>query len=126
MKTRKTSRVKEAQVGFEVINLSDMFPSDTRMFMCDVCCTKEVWGLLVDAAEQDASANSSECDCGAYVWDVCWVLSQIIQITPRPDDHDEVLFSVRLPLTRDGKIVPLKMLTAETGDGDPVIFITQQ
>ena len=98
-----------------LVDLSTAFPSDTRLFKWNVCCTDSVWSLIERAAEKD------EVEIGTYIWDVCFMAHMAVTAV-RDSGNPELFFKVCLPLgTPEQK---LKMVCGPIGPDDPSPCLT--
>jgi len=50
-----------------LVDLSSLFPKDTRIYRCPVACTSSVWGFI------EKACKGNEGEPGAWVWDLCWM-----------------------------------------------------
>ena len=98
-----------------LIDLTSAFPSETRMYRWNVCCTDSVWSLIECAAECDST------EVAVYVWDVCY-MSHLAIAALRDSGHPELYFKVCLPLGTPEK--KLKMVSGPVGFDDPSPCLT--
>ena len=94
-----------------LVELSVLYPNDTRIFKHPVACTARVWSLI-----ETAHKNGQEY--GATIWDICFmaVNHQIKRIDP-----STALFKVGIPL--GGREHTLKIVCGPGDDGKPVMTI---
>lgn len=48
-----------------LVDLSALYPHDTRIYKWPVACTDTVWNLILEACNDDVK------DAGPWVWDLC-------------------------------------------------------
>jgi hypothetical protein len=105
---------KQAIEDGVLVDLSGLFPNDTRIYKYPVACTMTVWGMIEDACERTRE------DAGAYVWDLCWMSANMMAVVK--DDGDMRLFRCAIPL--GGKAKLFKVVVGPGDDGvEPVITI---
>lgn len=66
------SRAQAIEDGV-LIDLTALFPSDTRLYKWPVACTSAVWGLIEKACPRDKKGTIELRDAGPWVWDLCWM-----------------------------------------------------
>ena len=104
---------KQAIEDGVLVDLTKLFPNDTRIFKYPVACTSAVWSII------ESACNYTREDLGAYVWDLCWMSNKPLAIVK--DEGHERLFKCQIPLgTRE------QLFKIHIGGGDalePVITI---
>jgi len=100
-----------------LVDLSRNFPSDTRMFKWNLCCTSSVWSLI------ESTATAEDVEVAVYVWDVAFMALNAIN-SATGQQNDELLYTVMMPLTENGTEYKLKLVCGP-GDsgGEPVLTI---
>ena len=125
---RKTDIFADANVIFEytraqaiadgtLLDLSATFPSDTRLFKYNLCCTAAVWTLIENAA---AAEDLETPD--VYVWDLAYMAFNAIQTRGNTGDS-QLHFKITLPLCDNGTEHRLKMVCGPDDEGKPCITI---
>lgn len=99
-----------------LIDLSNSFPSDTRMFKWPLACTSAVWKLI------ESAASSEDVDPALYVWDIAFMAHVAIKSATN-SGSSELPFAVKLPLTENGTEYRLKLVCGPGDDGAPVLTI---
>jgi len=54
-----------------LVDLSALFPSDTRLYKWPVACTSAVWSLIEKVCLQRDTGELR--GAGVWVWDLCWM-----------------------------------------------------
>ncbi|MBV5328394.1 MAG: hypothetical protein JZU65_12305 [Chlorobium sp.] len=98
-----------------LIDLSNSFPSDTRMFKWPLACTSAVWNLI------ETAAASEDVSPALYVWDCSFMC--LAAIKSASSGHGELPFSVLLPLTENGTEHKLKVVCGPGDNGEAVLTI---
>ncbi len=94
-----------------LVDVTALYPSDTRMYKYPVAITSEIWSLIEGKNE------------AVWVWDICWM--SINYVVSRPDDST-VIFEVLLPVKKGSERTTTYRLTSKCHPGDdwePVITI---
>jgi hypothetical protein len=105
---------KQAIEDGVLVDLSNNFPNETRMFKWNVACTSTVWSIIEKAAEEDCA------EVAVYVWDVCYMGLLAINAV-RDSGGQELFFNVCLPLGKPEK--KLKLHCGPGDSGEPVLTI---
>ena len=95
-----------------LVDLTGLYPGDTRLYKYPVACTSAVWGLIERACQKTGE------NPGVYVWDLCFMS---INCKVREIDHSTVLFKVGIPI--GGKEHTLKIACGPGDDGKPVMTV---
>ena len=91
-----------------LVDLTSLFPSDTRIYKWPVACTSTVWSLI-ETASRDGNA-------GPWVWDLCWMSVKAKCRVISPSEH---LFKAII----GRKTHTLKAHCGPGDNGEPVITI---
>lgn len=100
-----------------LVDLSTSFPSDTRMFKWNLCCTESVWALI------ENTAKTEDLDCpDVYVWDLAFMAFNAIR-TQGNTGSEHLFFKITLPLCENGTEHRLKLVCGPGDAGEPVLTI---
>lgn len=103
------TRVSAIEDGV-LVDLTALYPNDTRLFKCPVACTATVWGLIERACKKNPGGE------GARVGDLCWMS---INYKIKVFSESEHLFKCRI----GRKACTFKINCGPGNDGDPVITL---
>lgn len=95
-----------------LVDLSGLFPADTRLYKYPVACTSELWSLI----EGDSAAG--------YVWDLCYMSANAI--TQRIDASSHYFACILPRSIKDWlrtKEYRLKIIVGPGDHAEPVITI---
>ena len=105
------TRANAIEDGF-LIPVSELFPSDTRLFKYPVCITRAIWNLI-------------DCkDPGGWVWDLCYMATKSPSF--KMLSESEKLYKINLPRKHGSIQTKSYKLLCKVGPGDnaePVITI---
>lgn len=104
---------KQAMADGVLVDLTGLFPNDTRIYKHPVACTMTVWHMIQDACDKTGE------DAGVYVWDLCWMSNSPTAIVK--DEGDLRLFRCGIPI--NGKAKLFKIMVGPGDDYNPVITI---
>ncbi len=102
---------KQAIADGVLIDVTAMYPSDTRMYKYPVAFTSEVWALIAGKHE------------AVWVWDICYMSIKYVVDQPNPST---VIFEVILPSKPSSEKTETYRLKGVCSPGDefePVITI---
>ncbi len=106
------SRAQAIEDGV-LVDLTSLFPSDTRAYRYPVACTQAVWGLIEDESHKDRAR------AGALVWLLCHMSAKY---PVKKIDESTVLFNVVI-----GKETHTLKCNCGPGDkGEPVMTLMLQ
>lgn len=106
----------EAIADGVLINLSSIFPEESRLLKYPVACTSAVWSLIETAASSPKHCNSA----AGVVWDVLYMA--INGITNRISDSEH-LYEVVIAGAGKQEVYTLKANCGPNDDGSPCITI---
>jgi hypothetical protein len=95
-----------------LVDLSGLFPSDTRLYKWPVACTAAVWSLIEKVCLQRGTGEL--INLGAWVWDLCWMSINAKTKVLSPSEH---LFECSI----GSKVHTLKAICGPGDHGEPVI-----
>ena len=99
-----------------LVDLSGLFPSDTRLYKWPVACTATVWSFIEKACPRNKNGITEVKDAGPWVWDLCWMSIKAKTKVLSPSEH---LFVC----TIGRKTYGLKAVCGPGDNGEPVITI---
>jgi len=102
---------KQAIADGVLVDLTGLFPNDTRIYKHPVACTMTVWHMIQDACDKTGE------DAGVYVWDLCWMSTRAVV----KDLGNERLFKCCIPIGTKERL--FKVHIGPGDDYSPVITI---
>ena len=97
-----------------LVDLSALFPSDTRLYKWPVACTSGVWSLIEKVCLQRDTGEL--IGAGAWVWDLCWMS---IRAKMTVISQSEFLFKCSI----GNKVQTFKVACGPGDNAEPVITI---
>ena len=95
-----------------LVDLTRLYPSDTRLFKHPVACTPAVWERINLACIETGE------DVGVYIWDMCFMA---VKFPVRLIDDSTILFRLGIPI--GSREIELKIVCHPGDDGEPVLTI---
>ncbi len=111
---------KQAIADGVLVDLTRLFPNDTRIYKYPVACTMAVWQMIEDAChkvETEEHTEVSLAEAGGIVWDLCWMSTRAIV----KDLGNERLFKCCVPIGTKERL--FKVHIGPGDDYSPVITI---
>jgi hypothetical protein len=102
---------KQAIADGILIDVTSMFPSDTRLFKYPVAITREIWNLIEGK------------NAGVWVWDICWMCTKFVVSSP---DESTIITKCHLPSapgSEEDECYDLKAVCHPGDNLEPVITI---
>ena len=97
-----------------LVDLSGLFPSDTRLYKWPVACTAAVWSLIEKVCLQPGTGEL--INAGVWVWDLCWMSIRAKTKVLSPSEH---LFKCSI----GSKVHTFKAVCGPGDNAEPVITI---
>ena len=97
-----------------LVDLTGLFPSDTRLYKWPVACTAAVWSFIEEVCPQRDTGEL--INAGAWVWDLCWMSIKAKTKVLSPSEH---LFKCSI----GPKVHTFKTVCGPGDNAEPVITI---